>query len=435
MGKRNGKGSVPRLLCAAALIVAGVIAPSGAALAGYEQRGSVTIADDDDFIAQNGVRGGSGTEADPFVISGWDLPSLVLRDTSAHVVISGNSIDRLILNWNGPGLTVVNNTVGDMRVNENVRRTGAPTSGHITNNVFRSVSQLRHFDGVFANNTVGRKGTTDLPFFQSPVVGFDGFNGARFKDNVIYGFVNVQLHGHHHGSSYSDASHHHGAPSDEHAGHDMEDVDHTVRYHAVYLTGNKIYSSGYAALRYTDQAHVANDRTASSEQNEELNQPHVHNTRLVITGNQLIGSGLEIDIFNAQDQKHRAPSTGFVAVKNNQISLIRTMEVDQVFQYRTGIQVRQARGMKMEITGNKITIDNSGADPLSQQFSGDTGIDLYGLADARLYVIDNYVGGTTLGLSAREFAPTVEWYLDDFRTSGVETRVSYDESNPPEESP
>jgi hypothetical protein len=428
---------VLRAACAASLVAGVLFITGGPAQAGYQKRGSVTIAHDDDFIAQNGVRGGSGTKADPYVISGWEMPSLVLRDTGKHVVIRDNSFDRLILNWNGPGLTVVNNAVGDMRVNENVKRTGAPTSGRITNNIFGSVSQLRHFDGVFAKNTVGQAGMTDLPFFDSPVVAFDGFNGAQFRDNVIHGYVNVQLHGHHHGSSYTDTSHHHGAPADAHEGHEgheMEAVDHTTRFHSVYLTGNKIYSGGYYALRYTDQAHSANDRTASSEQNEALNQPHVHHTKLFITGNQLIGSGLEIDIFNSDDQKHRAPSTGYVAVKNNKISVVR--QFDDAFQYKSGITIGRVQDVKLEISGNQVTADNSDADPVSQQLgSNGTGIDLSTFENSRVYVINNFVAGMSTGLSARGFTPTVKWFLEDLRTSGVDQRVAYDESNPPEERP
>lgn len=420
-------------ICAAALVAGMLVVSGGTAQAGYQQRGSVTISDDDDFIAQNGVRGGSGTAADPFVISGWQMSSLILRDTSAHVLIRDNSINRLILNWNGPGLTVVHNSVGDMRVNENVKRTGDPTSGRITNNVFGRVSQLRHFDGVFADNTVGRKGTTNLPFFNSPVVAFDGFNGAEFKDNLIYGSVNVQLHGHHHGSSYSDTSHHHGAPSEDHDGHNMEAVDHTERYHSVSLSGNKIYSAGRYALRYTDQAHVANDRTASSEQNAALNQPHVHHTKLFVTGNDLVGAGIEINIFNAKDQKHRAPSTGYVELSDNKIAVVR--EMDEVFTYKPGILVREARGLKLEISGNEIAADMTEADPISKEWGWDAGIDLNTLENAEVYVVDNYVGGLAVGLSARRLAPTVTWYLEDFRTSDVEQRVQYEESNPPEESP
>lgn len=432
MKSRGQTAGVLRIACVISLVAGSLWMGSSSAHAGYQTRGSVTIAHDDDFIPQNGVRGGSGTARDPFVISGWQMSSLTLRDTGVHVLIRDNSINRLILNWNGPGLTVVNNVVGDMRVNENVRRTGAPTSGRISNNIFGSVSQLRHFDGSFSDNTVGQAGRTDLPFFNSPVVAFDGFNGARFVQNTIYGYVNIQLHGHHHGSSFADDSHHHGAPGDEHAGHDMDPVDHTKRFHSVYLSGNKIYSEGSYALRYTDQAHSANDRTASSEQNEELNQPHEHHTRLSITGNQLIGAGLRVDIFNANDQKHRVPSTGHLVVKNNKISLARQM--DEVFQYKPGISVTQARGMTMKVVGNRVTAEAS-EDPLTGMWGSDAGIELRTLENATVYVIDNFVAGVPVGLTASGFAPTVKWYLDDFRTSGVEERVRYDESNPPEESP
>ena len=51
---------------------------------------------------------------------------MTLADTGKAVVIKNNEItSQLILNWNGPNVTVVDNRIGDLRVNQNVKRTGA----------------------------------------------------------------------------------------------------------------------------------------------------------------------------------------------------------------------------------------------------------------------------------------------------------------------
>ena len=41
-------------------------------------------------------------------------------------------------------------------------------------------------------------------------------------------------------------------------------MDHTQRYHEVWVTDNEIVSPGPWALRYYDEAHSANDRTAAT---------------------------------------------------------------------------------------------------------------------------------------------------------------------------
>lgn len=55
-------------------------------------RGSILIDGDADLDAAHGVRRGSGTAADPFVISGWivaqdRLPAIALRNVTKHVVV------------------------------------------------------------------------------------------------------------------------------------------------------------------------------------------------------------------------------------------------------------------------------------------------------------------------------------------------------------
>ena len=201
------------------------------------------------------------------------------------------------------------------------------TGGRIANNTFGIVGQLRHFDGVFEDNLV--KGDTSLfgEVFSNQAVQFDGFHGSRFRNNTIYGFVDVKLHGHHHGSGFQEGSHYHGAEAekeeaDAHAMHGP-DVDHTKRYHEVFITNNKIFADGMYALRYTDQAHAGDDRTAPSETNPDLNKSHTHFTRVHLVGNKLTGAGLMVDIFNADDERHIGTQTGLVDIRDNVITLER----------------------------------------------------------------------------------------------------------------
>lgn len=408
-----------------------LVAPG--AQAGTTRRDSITITNDSQFDAAHGVRAGSGTKADPFVISGWDLPTLRIADTDMFVRIEANKISRLVLNWNGDRLVVTGNTVGDLRVNENVPRTGDPTSGRIYGNRFNSVSQLRHFDGIFEKNVVGSAGSFSLPWFDRASVRFDGFNGARFRDNTIYGAVQVQLHGHHHSSSYEDTSHHHGAPSDPHDAHgSSEDVDHTTRYHQVSITGNKIYSYGSYALRYTDQAHSANDRTAKSEENQELNAPHVHHTKVQLSDNDLVGAGLYVDIFNAKDQRHRAMGEGELEIEGNTISV--TRDTDDTLMTKHGISVRQAEGMHLMIVGNVVTRTLEGnASPLAKDFVGDAAISLTDLNAASVHLYDNSASRLPYGIFASRFSESVHWWVGGLTTEDVQRPLYYDQSvkNPP----
>src|SRR5688500_2739919 len=202
MGKKRVALAITVMVAAAYSVVA--VPQASAAEEEREIRDSIIITKDTQFTDVNGVRSGSGTASDPFVISNWDVSEIYIADTGKEFVIKNNTVDFLTLNWNGNNVFVHNNDVGDLRVNENVRRTGGPTTGRIVNNTFDVVGQLRHFDGVFAHNTVGADpdmtdpNNLEIPFFgDNRAVNFDGFNGAHFYDNTIYGYVEVRLHGHH----------------------------------------------------------------------------------------------------------------------------------------------------------------------------------------------------------------------------------------------
>lgn len=448
MAGTNGKRMAAWLTVALiASFSVGVITPASAADEREARNGSIVIESDKDFTSANGIRSGSGTAADPYVISGWDVFEVFIRDTGAHLVIRDNTIEFLTLNWNGPGVKVVNNDVGDLRVNENVKRTGGPTSGQITNNTFGIVGQLRHFDGVFAHNTVGSP-TTDgsnpfdeIPFFDNRAVNFDGFNGSHFFDNTLYGYLEVRLHGHHHGSGYGETSHYHGAAPEHQHGAEAEShddmVDHSQRYHQTWVHDNTIYADGSYALIYTDSNHAGNDRTANSETNKELNKPHTHYTKVHLTDNELIGAGLVVDIFNARDERHTETNRGLVEIARNKISMARDLQ-SGTFESRDGISVWDVKDLKLQIVGNSITYDGS-EDPLAPtDFDyGDAGIRLRSVDLANVLISGNSVANTFYGVAASQMTKDVFWTIRGLTTSGVTEAVYYDESvkNEPQDGP
>lgn len=399
-----------------------------AARAGSERKehGNISITYDGQFNRAHGVRSGRGTPRDPYVISGWSIGNLSIKDTTKAVRIVDNTIwGTLTLNWIGENVTVRKNDIGDLRVNENVARWGDPTSGTIKDNSFAIVGQLRHFDGRFEHNKVGFPGGglgSSYPDVQA--VNFDGFNGAHFSHNTIYGYVDARLHGHHHSSGFGRPSHMHAAGP-----HDGGKTDHARRWHEVMITKNRIYTAHSYALAYLDTNHSDNDRTANSETNPYLNAPHVHRTRAHIMNNRLVGAGILIDVFNATDRRHRkAARRGTVHIESNKV----TIENGNVwpFDVRYGIEVRDARDLKLRIEDNTIlapapVVDVPG--PTNLQAQG-AGILLQRLQRATVSIIGDRVSNRQFGVHASSMSESVQWTVKGLVTDGVDEPVSYDES-------
>lgn len=420
------------VVVAAALVLPAMPAGARPRSDGPRDHGGIRIDEDSEFDREHGVVSGSGTARDPYVISGWNLHYLVIKDTASHVVIRDNDIGFMVLDWIGRGAHVYDNDVGDLRVNQNVKRTGEATSGVISRNRFDVVGQLRHWDGVFEHNVVGSpegNGSIwpDTPWWKFQAVNFDGFNGAVFRNNTLYGYMDARLHGHHHSSSFGGNSHYHGAAPD-HGAHGG-DMDHSQRYHEVFITDNTIVSDFRWALRYTDTAHSANDRTAASERDEDLNKPHVHYTRVHIAGNKLVGSGLWVDVFNAADSRHLGSKTGLVDLRGNAIEVARSDT--GLWDYNYGIYVREARDLKLQIAGNAITGPEADAEnpaDVADTLDNSVGIYMSSLEKARAYLVDNTVVNSETGIKARQFPVSVMWWVRNFKTDNVGTRIDYDGS-------
>ncbi|MDP9069396.1 MAG: hypothetical protein M3N53_13775 [Actinomycetota bacterium] len=433
----RGRRKLQLVAGAAALLVVAVTYAQPVAAASGEERArhnDITINGDSNFTATNGVRSGSGTHHDPYVISGWNVRNLTIRDTDAYVVIEDNTVTgRLTLNWNGDRVTLVDNEVADLRVNQNVKRTGAATSGLIAGNTFGVVGQLRHFDGVFENNIVKGRDSIFDGVFSNRAVNFDGFHGSRFRNNTINGYVEVRLHGHHHGSSFDAGSHYHGAGHGDHG----KEVDHSKRYHEVFITNNRIYADASPALVYTDTAHSANDRTAASETNPALNGDHIHYTRVHLTGNKLYGGGLMVDVFNADDRNHVGTNTGFIDIRNNRIELDGERR-DHLWDRNDGIWLYRVRDARVSLSGNTVIGQPpQERDLLEQRFAKDAGIFLSNIDMADVTIHDNEVTDLLYGVKASVMSESVTWSITKLRTNGVPHRVHYDSSvkNPPRNQP
>ena len=75
----------------------------------------ITITSDDDFTAENGVIGGSGTEDDPYVIANWLINSstqlnyaIKIANTTKCVLIINVKIN--VIEWDDTGILLINNT-------------------------------------------------------------------------------------------------------------------------------------------------------------------------------------------------------------------------------------------------------------------------------------------------------------------------------------
>ena len=406
-------------MCALLSVVAIVAGGSPAAVAETRApHANVMISADGDFTRANGVRSGDGSKAHPYDISGWRIANLTIQNTDKWVSIHNNSItSRLVLDWIGDKLNMQHNVVNDMRLNQNVARTGMMTSGLISHNQFVTVGQLRHWDGVFADNVVGTKNNLG-----AQAVNFDGFNGAHFVHNTIYGYVDARLHGHHHSSGWGKPSHDHTMDAAN-----EDPAMHRYRYHEVTISDNAIYSTNSYALAYLDTGHSGNDRTAPSETDQNLNLPHIHYTKVHIVGNRLYGAGILVNTFNASDNLHPWFARGYVDIQNNRITL--DQDPFWTFKQLNGIEVDQAQAVTLHITGNSISGWRPGADdPLAflEGFDSNAGILLNTLDDADISIMHTRVTNRVYGVHAMQMTAKVHWMIRDLQTSGVDHPVSYD---------
>jgi hypothetical protein len=200
----------------------------------------------------------------------------------------------------------------------------------------------------------------------------------------------------------------------------------------VWVTNNTINSGGYYGLIYTDSNHAGNDRTAPSETNPALNKPHEHTTKVHLANNKVYGAGIQVDIFNADDERHLRTHTGLMEIKNNQIFVQpEEFSVDEALQAKDGITISQAVDLNLRIVGNSVDGSYGEEDAttaLEREFDHGAGIYLWDIDKARVRILDNRVVDRTYGVRASSMSESVDWLIEGLRTTAVEDDVYYDSS-------
>lgn len=396
-----------------------------------EGLGAIQIRGDEGFTPAAGIRGGSGTARDPFVISGIRADLLQLSDTKSYFIVAGSDIGTLVLDWNGKGGLVCKNHIGDLRVNRNVERIEAPTAGIIEGNRIDEVGQIRHYDGIFRENTVG------TPTSRGVVLNIDGMNGADFARNVVHGGVDMKLHGHHHGVPGSSHMHVVEAPKagpelppghDEpgeaaHAepmtGTDAAGVDHTVRPVLFRFHDNTIVDPSGFGLRYNDRNHAGDDRTATSEESPELELPHTHSTTILVENNTVSKAPLRVEIVNAKDERHLPDQRSSLTIRRNTVTDIVT---------GSGILVSAVDDADVLIQENRVARTSLAGLPLG--LGTGAGIDLISFESSTVTIAANTISGFTYGVRAREFDAATSWAVGKNSVTGAKRDVWWDESVP-----
>ena len=432
--------------------------PSSQDAARLEEVRSIAIFEDADFTPAAGVRSGSGTLADPYVISGYHVTGdLYIADTDKCVVIRENYVGgQLTLNWNGQCVHVHHNHIRDLRVNENVRRKGYATGGLIESNAITVVGQIRHYDGEFRNNVVGPFTPADLwdkvlettPLLapRHLVANVDGFNEAWFHHNTFHGSVDLDLHGHHHGTGFfAPHSHYHGGDAKRMPDHRE---DHTDRWTSVAFTDNLILDPTGYGLRYEDENHAGDDRTAASESTDELEHDHRHHTLVTVSGNEVRGAQLRIDIFNADDRRHHTRNPGWLRIEDNKVVLEERQEPLELpflgFAPRmtAAIQVSVVKELELTVARNTLEYVDKPDQPnpvrdaagfLYWQEEEPAAIELWAVRDANITVEGNTAKGFPYGVRAREMDAGTRWVVQGNDFGDALYPVWYDRSvaNPP----
>lgn len=442
--------------------------PTAEAAKSLEEVSFLQVQGDKGFNPANGVRSGSGSMEDPYVISGYYVTGdLYFGDTDECFEVRENYIGgQLTLNWNGQCVWVHHNFVRDLRVNENVQRTGYATGGLIEANEIEFIGQLRHYDGEVRNNVVGPR-TAESPFDEvleeTPLLvpdlllaNVDGFNQGLIHHNTFYGPVDLDLHGHHHGTGFfAPHSHYHAMDANHTPDHDE---DHTDRWTSVAFTDNRIVDDVAYGLRYEDENHAGDDRTATSEDNEMLEEDHVHHTDVLIARNAIEGAQIWVDVFNADDDNHAERNPGWLSILDNTITMRQRKDQDalglglpmafvtvQPYVPDVGILVQATKEFEGLIAGNHLSFvpqaQQAEDDPVQgalKQLGVDTilaaqreepaAILIEGVRDANLTIENNVADGFYYGVRARQMDEKVSWTLGGNAFGGAQHEVYYDDS-------
>ncbi|MCK4614804.1 MAG: right-handed parallel beta-helix repeat-containing protein, partial [Thermoplasmata archaeon] len=157
------------------------------------------------LLPTSGVTGGSGTESDPYVISGWEIrpgigalsvPGIDIRNVQSHVVIedcffTGGSDDSwYVFITYSPHVSTVRNCIFDRSGGGGIYALndfGTPVSIEISDNLFIEIDSfcvhlINYTFRAMRNHVVG-DGSSEGPFFVSSYLASED---ALARDNVFY---------------------------------------------------------------------------------------------------------------------------------------------------------------------------------------------------------------------------------------------------------
>ena len=399
--------------------------PTDLDVGGLQRYGTLAFRPDTPWTPADGVAAGSGTPEDPYLIEGVYADVLYIGDTDVDFEIRDSYIRHLVLDWHGANGLVHHNRILSLNTNRNVERTGGPSAAVIVHNVIDEVTQLRHFDGVVAHNVIGRTTLADatvgdaarraLAATDGSSVVFDiaGFNGAAIHDNLVYGGLDVKVHGHHHDDGTGRMSHNHGTADAAQAESYAE--DHGERHHTLDLHDNVIVDPLGFGLRYNDLNHAGDDRQATSEQEPMLESPHRHFTHVKIRDNVVDGAPIRVEVFMAPDELHRG-GRGQMEITGNRIVNATTKD---------GILLGAVRDADVLVAGNTMSKAASAIRTY--------GVRAEQLANSTLVVRDNAIDGFHYGVLAQHFDANTTWTVEGNSIVGAARDVYWDQSvaNPP----
>ncbi len=418
-----------------------------------------------DQLRAEGYLTGDGTPDSPYVLEDFYVSdelsitsinrSLIIREGYVH--------GALRLNYIGESLYVHHVYADDLRINENVKRSGPNTGGLFHDNHFAFVGQIRHFVGEFTKNEIGPRPAGAVAEYLGDagvgqvapevVFNFDGFHTADVSHNHFLGQVDIKLHGHNHADCFVCPVHDHsnelefpGAEHDQ-TPHDPAigfDSRHSIRYVSLLFRDNVIEVPSGLALRYNDRNHAGDDRTANSEPNPRLDDPHVHYQDITIRGNKLVGGSMLIDVFNAQDDHHALQNHGILRLIDNDVTVhyYGSSATRAAPMLLSGIQVHTADGLELRALNNEVGFLRLGGDEPGAAVLGTLrgepelrGFQLITAEHSNLTLADNVVRSGKFGVYAQTFTESVHWILrsNDFQTA--EQWRGKDIQNPPEENP
>jgi parallel beta-helix repeat protein len=169
--RRSSSQAVYIIILASMLCLSSVIVVNEESSA-YTLHAPIYIEGDTDFIPVNGVSGGTGTQADPYVIEGWEIDAstedgIFIRATEVHFVIrdvyvhsSGTGQTGIVLievsNGSVEDAVLINNAIGtSLTDSENITITGGDYSNSDGSGLYAEVVANLTIDGLNSSSNGG----------------------------------------------------------------------------------------------------------------------------------------------------------------------------------------------------------------------------------------------------------------------------------------